>query len=55
MAKALGRHTVPLLGRAFLRMVYVLLTTFVAVLVPFFGALMGLIGAGAKGGGATLD
>lgn len=46
LSKAMGRPAVPLLGRALLRAVYVLLITFVAILVPFFHALMGLIGAG---------
>jgi hypothetical protein len=48
LAKFMGRPAVPLLGRAMLRLVYVLLITFVAILVPFFGALMGLIGAGRR-------
>lgn len=46
LAKFMGRPAAPLMGRAMLRLVYVLLITFVAILVPFFHALMGLIGAG---------
>lgn len=53
LSRAMGRPAAPLLGRALLRVVYVLLITFVAILVPFFGALMGLIGAGRVRGSDT--
>eukprot|EP00775_Hariotina_reticulata_P008259 gene8259-8447_t len=43
--RAKGVDAVPIVWQVLVRVVYVVLVTFVGILIPFFGALMGLIGA----------